>query len=96
MKVLTRLEDIFGSRPIFDASQCIELVYGIPRRSPLLDSNLLGMASDDKKKKIESLRESISKLETQRTLAKGNKVKLDSIQRMIDRFEKDIKALKTL
>ena len=95
--IRTSLESIFQSRPNFDATQCFELLYDATRRHRLHDPTLfLEMATDEKKKKIESLRESISKLETQKVLAKGNKVKLDSIQRMIDRFEKDIKTLKSL
>ena len=56
------------------------------------------MATENKlkQKKLESLRLSISKLETQKTLSKGDKVKMDSIQRLIDRFEADIKTLKNL
>jgi hypothetical protein len=52
------------------------------------------MSSDDKKKKIQSLQLSISNLGNQKTLAKGNKRMLESIQRMIDRFEKDLEKLK--
>jgi hypothetical protein len=94
----TNLAKIFDSRKplIPDSNECFEIIYSVPRRSPLVNPNLLGMANTDKKKKLESLRESISKLETQRTLAKGNKAKLDSIDKLIERFKKDIQALKIL
>jgi hypothetical protein len=95
--IQTSLETIFASRPSFDSTQCFELLYNASRRSTLHDPTLFeSMASDTTKKKIESLRESISKLETQKILAKGNKAKMDSILRMIARFEKDIETLKKL
>jgi hypothetical protein len=93
--VNTQFESILESRPSFDTPQ-VEIEFAIRRRSLAQDPILFWMASDETKKKIESLRESISKLETQKTMAKGNKAKMDSIQRLIDRFEKDIKTLKTL
>lgn len=52
------------------------------------------MATDPLKKKLESLRTSISKLETQLVLAKGNKLMTDSINKMISRFQSDLKKLK--
>ncbi len=54
------------------------------------------MASDPKKKKLESLRTSISNLETQLTLFKGNKAKIDSILRIKERLESDLKKIKEL
>jgi hypothetical protein len=57
------------------------------------------MATPDKKqksKKIESLRESISKLESQKALFQGNKTQIYIIQKIIDRFEDDIRRIKTL
>jgi hypothetical protein len=54
------------------------------------------MASDPKKKKLESLRTSIANLETQLTLFKGNTAKIDSIQRVINRFKAEIQKMKIL
>ena len=53
------------------------------------------MSSDLKKKKLESLRTSIANLETQRTLALGNKQKVDAIDKMIARFHLEVQKLKS-
>lgn len=47
-----------------------------------------------KKDKLESIRESLSKLETQRTLASGNKRTLDSIERVEKRLLDLLKQVK--
>jgi len=94
--MITSLDEIWSTRPIFNPSEYVELLY-TTRRNYLHDPTLFeSMATDEKKKKLESLRLSVSKLETQKVMAKGNKAKMDSIQKLIDRFERDIKTLKTL
>lgn len=94
----TRLDSILNSRPSFDSPHIHFLFHYINRRIHVRDLTLKGMATDDKKKKLESLRTTLSNLETQKTLAtsEGNKRKVESIERMISRFQKDIDTLKKL
>lgn len=92
----TRLDSILDSRPTFDTPHIHFLFHYINRRIPTRDLTLEWMATDDTKKKLESLRLTLSNLESQKTLAKseGNKRKVESIERLIARFKKDIETLK--
>jgi len=51
------------------------------------------MAADEKKKKIESLRKSISNLESQKALPM-TKTQLDNIEKIIKNFEDRIRKIK--
>jgi archaellum component FlaC len=55
------------------------------------------MSSNDTKKKRESILESLARLNDQLNIAQidGNKRKIDSIKRTMERLEKDLKALKS-
>jgi hypothetical protein len=52
------------------------------------------MSSDPKKKKLQSIQESIEKLQNSLVMAKGNKRQEDSIQRCILAFQRLIKDIK--
>jgi hypothetical protein len=55
------------------------------------------MSSNDTKKKRESILESLARLNDQLNIAQidGNKRKIDSIKRTMERLEKDLKSLKS-